>query len=76
MFDDAKKPLFPSCKRFTKLLALVRLYNLKVRFGWNDASFSELLTTISEFLPENNEMSVSIYEAKQTLTALGLSYQK
>ncbi|KAA0046966.1 putative polyprotein [Cucumis melo var. makuwa] len=56
MFDDAKKPLFPSCKRFTKLLALVRLYNLKVRFGWSDASFSELLTTISEFLPENNEI--------------------
>ena len=35
MFDDAKKPLYPGCKRFTKLSALVRLYNLKVRFGWN-----------------------------------------
>ncbi|KAA0041519.1 transposase [Cucumis melo var. makuwa] len=29
MFDDAKKPLFPGCKRFTKLSTLVRLYNLK-----------------------------------------------
>ncbi|XP_050939141.1 uncharacterized protein LOC127148819 [Cucumis melo] len=60
MFDDAKKPLFPGCKRFTKLSALVRLYNLKVRFGWSNASFSELLATISELLPENNKMPISI----------------
>ncbi|KAA0040935.1 transposase [Cucumis melo var. makuwa] len=60
MFDDAKKPLFPGCKRFTKLLALVRLYNLKVRFGWSNASFSELLATISELLPENNKIPISI----------------
>ncbi|KAA0043012.1 transposase [Cucumis melo var. makuwa] len=76
MFDDAKKPLFPGCKRFTKLSALVRLYNLKVRFGWSNASFSKLLATISELLPENNKMLISMYEAKKTLTALGLSYQK
>ncbi|KAL4016784.1 hypothetical protein IC575_024441 [Cucumis melo] len=76
MFDDAKKPLFPGCKRFTKLSALVRLYNLKVRLGWSNASFSELLATISELLPENNKMLISMYEAKKTLTTLGLSYQK
>ncbi|KAA0063907.1 transposase [Cucumis melo var. makuwa] len=60
MFDDAKKPLYLGCKRFTKLSALVRLYNLKVRFGWSNASFSELLATISELLPENNKMLISI----------------
>ncbi|KAL0558998.1 hypothetical protein IC582_003587 [Cucumis melo] len=78
MFDDAKKPIFPSCKRFTKLSALVRLYNLKVKFRWSNASFSELLAMISELLPENNKMSVFMYEAKKkkTLTTLGLSYQK
>ncbi|KAA0063971.1 transposase [Cucumis melo var. makuwa] len=47
-------------QRFTKLSALVRLYNLKVRFGWSNASFFELLATISELLPENNKMSISI----------------
>ncbi|KAE8653159.1 hypothetical protein Csa_019568, partial [Cucumis sativus] len=41
MFDDAKKPLYPGCKKFTKLSALVRLYNLKVRYGWTNTSFSE-----------------------------------
>ncbi|TYK06371.1 uncharacterized protein E5676_scaffold163G00630 [Cucumis melo var. makuwa] len=29
MFDDAKKPLYPRCKKFTKLSVLVRLYDLK-----------------------------------------------
>ena len=33
MFDDAKKPLYPGCNKFTKLSALVRLYNLKIRYG-------------------------------------------
>ncbi|XP_031742398.1 uncharacterized protein LOC116404339 [Cucumis sativus] len=76
MFDDAKKPLYPGCKKFTKLSALVRLYNLKVRYGWTNTSFSELLSIISDLLPDNNEIPCSLYEAKKTLGALGLSYQK
>ncbi|KAA0031799.1 uncharacterized protein E6C27_scaffold848G00410 [Cucumis melo var. makuwa] len=76
MFDDAKKPLYPGCKKFTKLSALVRLYNLKVRYGWSNTSFSELLSIISDLLPDNNEIPTSLYEAKKTLGALGLSYQK
>ena len=65
VFGDAKKPLFSGCKIFTKLLALGELYNLKVRFEWNNSSFSKLLATISEFLPENNEVWVSIDEVKK-----------
>ncbi|KAA0062133.1 transposase [Cucumis melo var. makuwa] len=76
MFDDAKKPLYPGCKKFTKLSALVRSYNLKVRYGWSNTSFSELLSIISDLLPENNKIPTSLYEAKKTLGALGLSYQK
>ncbi|TYK29690.1 uncharacterized protein E5676_scaffold64G00410 [Cucumis melo var. makuwa] len=76
MFDDAKKPLYPRCKKFTKLSALVRLYKLKVRYGWSNTSFSELLSIISDLLPDNNEIPTSLYEAKKTLGALGLSYQK
>ena len=53
-----------------------RLYNLKVRYGWTNTSFSELLSIISDLLPDNNEIPCSLYEAKKTLGALGLSYQK
>ncbi|KAA0061183.1 transposase [Cucumis melo var. makuwa] len=76
MFDDAKKSLYLGCKKFTKLLALVRLYNLKVRYGWSNTSFSKLLFIISDLLPDNNEIPTSLYVAKKTLGALELSYQK
>lgn len=76
MFDDVKKPLYTGCKKLTKLSALVRLYNLKVRYGWSNTSFSELSRKISDLLPENNKISSSLYEAKKTLGVLGLSYQK
>ena len=33
MFYYAKKPLYPGCKKFTKLSSIMRLYNLKVRYG-------------------------------------------
>ena len=76
MFDEAKKPLYPGCKKFTKLSALVRLYNLKVRYIWSNTSFFELLSIISDLLLDNNEVPSSLYEVKKTLGALGLSYQK
>lgn len=69
IFDDAKKLLYPKCKKFTKLSTIVRLYNLKVRFEWSNSSFFELLSLISDLLLENNEIPISMYEAKKTLGA-------
>ncbi|KAK9289837.1 hypothetical protein L1049_007997 [Liquidambar formosana] len=76
LLEDADKPLYPDCKKFTKLSSLVKLYNLKGRYGWSDKSFSELLGLLGEMLPDNNEMPSSMYEAKKTLTALGMEYEK
>ncbi|KAL0561595.1 hypothetical protein IC582_002029 [Cucumis melo] len=73
---DAKKPLYERCKKYTKLSTLVKLYNLKVRYGWSDTSFSELLKTLKEILPTTNELPNSLYEAKKTLGALGIEYEK
>ena len=76
MFDDAMQPLYTGCKKFTKLLALTRLYDLKVRYGWSNTSLSKLLSIISDLLPENNEIPSFLYVAKKTVGALELSYQK
>ncbi|KAL4026763.1 hypothetical protein IC575_015204 [Cucumis melo] len=76
MFDDAKKLLYPGCKKFTNLLVFVRLYNLKVRYGWSNTRFSKLLSIISDLLLINNEIPSSLYEKKKTLGALGPSYQQ
>ena len=34
-----EKPLFPSCVKFTKLSALLRIYNIKGKNRWSDKSF-------------------------------------
>ncbi|KAA0047739.1 transposase [Cucumis melo var. makuwa] len=73
---DAEKPLYEGCKKYTKLSTLVKLYNLKGRYGWTDISFSELLKTLKEILPTTNELPNSLYEAKKTLGALGMEYEE
>ena len=76
LLKDAEKPLYPGCRKFTKLFALIKLYNLKARFGWSDKSFSELLQMLGDMLPLNNELPLSMYESKKTLNALGMEFQK
>lgn len=76
ILEDAKKLLCPDYKSFTKVYALVKLYNLKARYGWFYKSFSELLRLLSEMLPPNNELSLSMYEAKKTLNASKMEYEK
>ena len=39
LLEDVQKPLYPSCRNFTKLSTLVKLYNLKARYGWSNKSF-------------------------------------
>ena len=39
LLEDAQKILNPGCTNFTKLSTLVKLYNLKARYGWSDKSF-------------------------------------
>ena len=76
LLEDAEKLLYPSCIKFTKLSALVKLYNVKAQYGWSNKSFSDLLQILGDMLPVNNEMPLSMYEAKKTLNALGMEYKK
>ena len=76
LLEDAEKPLYPGCAKFTKLSALVKLYNVKARYGWSDKNFSDLLQILGDMLPVNSEMPLSMYEAKKTLNALGMEYEK
>ena len=40
LIDDAKKPLYPNGKNFTKISTLIKLYNFKAKFGCSDKSFT------------------------------------
>ncbi|XP_073129612.1 uncharacterized protein [Henckelia pumila] len=74
--EDAEKPLCNGCKRYTKLSALVKLYNTKARHGMSDALFSDLLTDFGDMLPDNHNLQSSTYDAKKTLSCLSLSHEK
>ena len=67
---DVEKPLYSGCINCTKLSALIKLYNLKTCFKWSDKSFLELLEMLGNMLPINNELPLSMYEAKKTLKTL------
>ncbi|XP_073152841.1 uncharacterized protein [Henckelia pumila] len=57
--EDAEKPLYNGCKRYTKLSALVKLYNTKARHGTSDALFSDLLIDFGDMLPDNHNLPSS-----------------
>ncbi|GJS35895.1 putative transposase-associated domain-containing protein [Tanacetum coccineum] len=54
---DAEKPLYEGCPDFTKLSAIVKLLNLKGKYGVSDKFFTELLGLIKKMLHAGNEMN-------------------
>ncbi|GJY84890.1 putative reverse transcriptase domain-containing protein [Tanacetum coccineum] len=48
---DAEKPLYKGCPDFTKLSAIVKLLNLKGKYGASDKFFTELLGLLKKMLP-------------------------
>ncbi|WVY91473.1 hypothetical protein V8G54_036987 [Vigna mungo] len=80
MFDrltiDAKTPLYNGCTSFTRLSAVLKLFNLKARNGWSDTSFTELLSLIKYMLPKDNVLPSRMYDARKMLSSIGMSYEK
>ncbi|KAK2653269.1 hypothetical protein Ddye_013125 [Dipteronia dyeriana] len=76
LLEDAEKPLYPGCLKYTKLSTLMRLYNIKGKYGWSDSSFSNSLNSLKDMFPIGNEIPSSMYEAKKTMTALGLEFKR
>ncbi|XP_073153341.1 uncharacterized protein [Henckelia pumila] len=76
LLEDAEKPLYPGCSKFTRLSAVVKLFNLKAKYSWSDKSCTDLLNLLGEMLPDDNELPLSFYDAKKSLCALGITYEK
>ncbi|XP_074297514.1 uncharacterized protein LOC141628248 [Silene latifolia] len=64
LVDDSKKPLYPGCSKFTRLSAVLKLYNLKAANGWSDKSFTALVQLLSEMLPKDAEYMVWHHEER------------
>ena len=74
--SDAEKPLYIGCSKYTKLAAVLRLYNLKAGNGWSDSSFTALLDLLKDMLPEDNELPNRTYYAKKILCSMGMNYDR
>jgi hypothetical protein len=77
MIEDFKKPLYHGCAaQYTRLFAMVKLFQLKASNGWSDCSFKELLMLLKDMLPHGNAVPNTVYEAKQIIYPLGLEVEK
>nr|XP_043625896.1 uncharacterized protein LOC122597363 [Erigeron canadensis] len=75
LFVEAKNDLYDGSK-YSKLSAVLELFNLKASNGWSDKSFTSLLKFLKKILPEANTLPISIYEAKKIICPMGLGYQR
>ncbi|KAL6557058.1 hypothetical protein OROHE_006934 [Orobanche hederae] len=74
--DDAALPLWPGCTKASRLSAVLTLYNLKVGHQISDVFFTEMLTAVSELLPNGNVLPRRAYDAKQMLKSIGLVHNR
>ncbi|XP_073046259.1 uncharacterized protein [Primulina eburnea] len=74
--EEADKLLYNGCKRYTKLSAIVKLYNTKAKHGMSDALFSDLLMDFGDMIPDNHKLPTKMYDVKKTLSCLALSHEK
>nr|GEZ63399.1 hypothetical protein [Tanacetum cinerariifolium] len=76
LFDDAEKPLFEGCKKFTNLSLIVRLLDLKAKNNQSNRSFTTLLELLHEAFPEDNELPIMTYHAKKLTCPMGLAVER
>jgi hypothetical protein len=58
------------------LTFLIRLTAIKSKFALSNKCYKELLSLISDVLPNNHKMSKDMYQLKKLLSALGIEYKK
>ncbi|KAL6561263.1 hypothetical protein OROMI_016864 [Orobanche minor] len=76
MLNDSEKPLYEGCTKYTRLSAILKLFNLKAGHGLTDQSFSMILEVVKDMLPDDNVLPCGTYEAKKSLSVMGLPYEK
>lgn len=72
---NAEQPLFEGDES-TKLESVLEMHNWKARFGISDNDFTDVLYSVCYLLLKDHMLPISAYEAKKTLSDLGLKYTK
>ncbi|XP_056695469.1 uncharacterized protein [Spinacia oleracea] len=75
LLTDSEKPLYKDSK-YSKLSAIVKLYNVKVGHSVTDECFSAFLKLFKDILPPDNVLHGATYRAKKMLCTTDLNYEK
>ncbi|XP_076956404.1 uncharacterized protein LOC143631566 [Bidens hawaiensis] len=76
IFVDSEKPVYTGCENFSKHGAMLKLFNLKAHYKWSDTSFTSLLDFLHALLPKDNELPISLYQAKKLICPMGLKVKR
>nr|GEV88899.1 hypothetical protein [Tanacetum cinerariifolium] len=76
VLEDSQKPLYASCTKFSVLSGVLKLFGLKAKHRWTDASFTDLLEDVHEMLPDGNELPISLYQAKKMMCPTELEVER
>ncbi|CAI8590840.1 unnamed protein product [Vicia faba] len=72
---EGEQPLYEGCRRYSRLSFLVKLYHIKCLCGLSEKAMTMILELIKDAFEYANIPS-SFYEAKKSITKLGLNYVK
>ncbi|XP_073003919.1 uncharacterized protein [Typha latifolia] len=76
LLEDARRPLYPGCEKFSKLSFLVKLFHIECLNNWSDKGFNMIIKLLRNILPSGETLPNSWYKAKQIIKDLGLNYEK
>lgn len=74
-FEDGRQPLYPGCKKFSRLSFIISLYSLKCQHGITESAFGDILELIREAFPQAH-IPLSFSAAKKVIKDIGLDYQR
>ncbi|CAI8598001.1 unnamed protein product [Vicia faba] len=72
---EREQTLYEGCRRYSRLSFLVKLYHIKCLCGLSEKAMAMILELIKDAF-ENANIPSSFYEAKKSITKLGLNYVK
>ncbi|KAI9076769.1 hypothetical protein K1719_041284 [Acacia pycnantha] len=75
LVKDGEQPLYGGCQKYSKLSFIVKLYHIKCLCGMTDKSMNMILELLCDAF-EHAKIPSSFYEAKKTITKLGLDYRR
>ncbi|KAI5341710.1 hypothetical protein L3X38_009585 [Prunus dulcis] len=76
LFKNANQELYPGCKSFSVLTAIVELMHGKIKYRMSNLCFDYFLGVFKRMLPTDNCLPKDHKHAQKVLHGLGLGYEK